>query len=96
VNAHPERALTVRGLLIVDVVLSVLVAVTDTVPLVTAIPLHVVAVEPFVTVFVPSVNCQLLNVVPSGPEAVQVVVAPRVTLVQETCKTFPVPVACRL
>jgi len=71
-------------------------AVIDTVPLITAVPVHVVALDPFaeVTVFVPSVNCQLLKIAPVGPEAVHVVLFPRVTLVQETCSTFPVPVPC--
>ena len=74
------------------------VAVTVTVPLTTAVPFHVVEVLPFweLTVFVPSLNCQLEKVTPLGPLAVHVVVPPLVTVVQDNVATLAGPYAYRL
>jgi hypothetical protein len=80
VKAQPLRAVTVRD---AETVTPFATAVT--VPLATAMPLHVVDVVPETgpTVFVPSVNVQFVNVRPDG-EPVQVTVCPLVTwLVQE-------------
>jgi hypothetical protein len=73
------------------VAVPLLVTVAETVPPVTMIPDHVLVVQLPFTVFVPSLNFQLLNVLPDGPVAVHVTLLPRVTDEGEQLKPGTVP-----
>src|ERR1700686_3310802 len=64
---------------------------TETVPPVTITPDHVLLVPLPLTVFVPSLNFQLENVLPDGPVAVQVTLPPRVTCEGEQARFATTP-----